>query len=98
MLRQSAPEQLFAEPLEEDMTMLQPQRIALRAHQEAGQALDLKKDIACRVTPSDGFYSLGDKIFVLMKDEFEKKAESGFKERWCRKKVPWFLFRFTNQF
>ena len=60
----STPEQLSAEPPEEDRTMLQLQRIALRAHQEARQALDLRKDLARRVMPSDGPYSLGAKVFV----------------------------------
>ena len=45
--------------------MLQLQRIALRAHQEARQALDLRKDLARRVMPSDGPYSLGDKVFCV---------------------------------
>ena len=79
----STPEQLSAEPPEEDRTMLQLQRIALRAHQEARQALDLRKDIARRVMPSDGPYSLGDKVFVWVKDESKKKAEG----IWVRGKV-----------
>ena len=79
----STPEQLSAKPPEEDRTMLQLQRIALRAHQEARQALDLRKDIARRVMPSDGPYSLGDKVFVWMKDESKKKAEG----IWVRGKV-----------
>ena len=79
----STPEQLSAEPPEEDRTMLQLQRIALRAHQEARQALDLRKDLASRVMPSDGPYSLGDKVFVWMKDESKKKAEG----IWVRGKV-----------
>ena len=79
----STPEQLSAEPPEEDRTMLQLQRIALRAHQEARQALDLRKGIARRVMPSDRPYSLGDKVFVWMKDESKKKAEG----IWVRGKV-----------
>ena len=79
----STPEQLSADPPEEDRTMLQLQRIALRAHQEARQALDLRKDIARRVMPSDGPYSLGDKVFVWMNDESKKKAEG----IWVRGKV-----------
>ena len=79
----STPEQLSAEPPEEDRTMLQLQRIALRAHQEARQALDLRKDIARRVMPSDGPYSLGDKVCVWMKDESKQKAEG----IWVRRKV-----------
>ena len=63
--------------------MLQLQRIALRAHQEARQALDLRKDLARRAMPSDGPYALGDKVFVWMKDESKKKAEG----IWVRGKV-----------
>ena len=82
-LETSTPEQLSAEPPEEDRTILQLQRIALRAHQEARQALDLRKDLARRVMPSDGPYSLGDKVFIWMKDESKKKAEG----IWVRGKV-----------
>ena len=64
----STPEELSSEPPEEDRTMLQLQRIALKAHQEARQAMDLCKDLARRVMPSDGPYSPGDKVFVWMKD------------------------------
>ena len=79
----STPEQLSSEPPEEDRTMLQLQRIALKAHQEARQAIDLRKDLARRAMPSDGPYSPGDKVFVCMKDESKKKSEG----IWVRGKV-----------
>ena len=79
----STPEQLSSEPPEEDRTMLQLQRIALKAHQEARQAMDLRKDLARRVMPSGGPYSPGDKVFVWMKDESKKKPEG----IWVRGKV-----------
>ena len=79
----STPEQLSSEPPEEDRTMLQLQRIALKAHQEARQAMDLRKDLARHVMPSDGPYSPGDKVFVWMKDESKKKSEG----IWVRGKV-----------
>ena len=79
----STPEQLSSEPPEEDRTMLQLQRIALKAHQEARQAMDLRKDLARRVMPSDGPYSPGDKVFVWMTDESKKKSEG----IWVRGKV-----------
>ena len=100
-MESSTPEQLPAEPPEEDRTMLQLQRIALRAHQEARQALDLGKDLSRRVMPSDGPYSLGDKVFVWMKDESKKRSEG----IWVRGNVvsqegamPSFWFRFTDLF
>ena len=60
-----SPEQLSVNPSSEDRTTLELQRIALRAHQEARQAIDLRKDLARRVMPSDGPYKKGDRVFVL---------------------------------
>ena len=65
----TTPEQLSANPSDEDRTTLELQRIAMRAHQEARQSLDLRKDLARRVTPSDGPYHKGDRVFVWHKDE-----------------------------
>ena len=45
--------------------------------------MDLRKDLARRVMPSDGPYSPGDKVFVWMKDESKKKSEG----IWVRGKV-----------
>ena len=71
----STPEQLSANPPEEDRTTLDLQRIAMRAHQEARQSIDLRKDLARRVMPSDGPYQKGDRVFVWHKDESKKKSE-----------------------
>ena len=71
----STPEQLSANPSPEDRTTLDLQRIAMRAHQEARQSLDLWKDLARRVMPSDGPYQKGDRVFVWHKDESKKKSE-----------------------
>ena len=70
-----SPEQLSVNPSSEDRTTLELQRIALRAHQEARQAIDLRKDLARRVMPSDGPYRKGDRVFVWHKDESKKKSE-----------------------
>ena len=79
----STPEQLSSDPPDEDRTMLQLQRIAFNAHQEARRAMDLRKDLARRVMPSDSPYSPGDKVFAWMKDESKKKSEG----IWFRGKV-----------
>ena len=71
----STPEQLSADPSDEDRTTLDLQRIAMRAHQEGRQSLDLHKDLARRVMPSDGPYVKGDRVFVWHKDESKKKSE-----------------------
>ena len=43
---------LSVDPLPEDKTQLELQRLALRAHQEARQAADLRHDMAKRTMPS----------------------------------------------
>ena len=57
------PEQLTSEPPEEDISTLALQRLALRAHQEARQAADLRHDMARRTMPSDGPYKQGNQVF-----------------------------------
>ncbi|CAE7361785.1 unnamed protein product [Symbiodinium sp. CCMP2456] len=71
----STPEQLSVDPAEEDRTTLDLQRIAMRAHQEARQSIELRKDQARRAMPSDGPYKKGDRVFVWHKDESKKKSE-----------------------
>ena len=68
-------DELSANPSNEDRTTLDLQRIAMRAHQEARQSLDLRRDLARRVMPSDGPYQKGDRVFVWHKDESKKKSE-----------------------
>ena len=46
-----SPEQLSVDPSLENRTTLELE-VALRAHQEARQAIDLRKDLARRVMPS----------------------------------------------
>jgi len=52
----SDPAQLRVDMLPEDKNQLELQRLALRAHQEARQAADLRHDMAKRTMPSDGPY------------------------------------------
>ena len=47
----------------------------MKAHLEARQCTDLKKDLAKRVMPSDGPYTKGEKVFVWHKDDNKKKSE-----------------------
>ena len=58
------PAQLSVEPLAEDRTQQELQRLALKTHQEARQAADLRHDMAKRTMPSDGPYKPGGKVFV----------------------------------
>ena len=77
------PEQLTSEPPEEDISTLALQRLALRAHQEARQAADLRHDMARRTLPSDGPYNQGDEVFYWHQDSSKFKD----KGRWIRGKV-----------
>ena len=77
------PEQLTSEPPEEDISTLALQRLALRAHQEARQAADLRHDMARRTMPSDGPYKHGDEVFYWHPDSSKFKD----KGRWIRGKV-----------
>ena len=82
----SDPAQLSVDPLPEDKTQLELQMLALRAHQEARQAADLRHDMAKRTMPSDGPYKPGDKVFVwsspVNANAIASKAWK--KERWIR--------------
>ena len=51
------PEQLSTKGLPEDRTASQLKTIAMKAHLEARQSADLKKDLAKRVMSSDGPYT-----------------------------------------
>ena len=86
-------EQLSANPSDEDRTTLELQCIAMRAHQEARQSLDLRKDLARRVMPSDCPHQKGDRVFVWHKDESKKKAY-GSEELLCHRKVLWCWLKF----
>ena len=82
----SDPAQLSVELLPEDRTQQVLQRLALKAHQEARQAADLRHDTAKRTMPSDGPYKPGDKVFVwtapVNANSIASKAWR--KERWVR--------------
>ena len=47
----------------------------MKAHLEARQSVDLRKDLARRVMPSAGPYTKREKVFVWHKDDNTKKGE-----------------------
>ena len=49
--------------------------MALRAHLEARQSANLRRDLARRVLPSDGPYVHGDRVFVWIADKAKYKAD-----------------------
>ena len=50
----------------------------MKAHLEARQSADLKKDLAKRVMSSDGPYTKGEKVFVWHKDDNKKNSEGAW--------------------
>ena len=82
----SDPAQLSVDPLPEDKTQQELQRLALNAHQEARQAADLRHDMARRTMPSDGPYKPGDKVFVWISPPGANALASKAwkKEKWIR--------------
>ena len=74
------PDHLSAVELPRDSTL---NELALRAHLEARQSADLRRDLARRVLPSDGPYAHGDRAFVWIDDKAKYKAVG----RWARARV-----------
>ena len=60
------PDMLSAVDLPRDANLTELKKLALRAHLEARQSADLRRDLARRIHPSDGPYALGDRAFVWM--------------------------------
>ena len=58
------------------------QRLAIKAHLEAQQMQDLRKDLARRLRPSEGPFKAGDKVFYW--DQDRAKIKSG---HWLRGRV-----------
>ena len=92
----SDPAQLSIEPLAEDRTQIELQRLALRGQQEARQAADLRHDMAKRTMPSDGPYKPGEKFLfgcllptlaLLLQKHTRKK--DGSEVLLSHRKVPW---------
>ena len=82
----SDPAQLSVEPLAEDRTQQELQRLALKTHQEARGAADLRHDMAKRTMPWDGPYKPGDKVFVWSAPANANSVASNAlrKETWIR--------------
>ena len=66
-----------------DATLNELRKLALKAHLEARQSADLRRDLARRVLPSDGPYAHGDRVFVWIDDKAKYKAVG----RWARARV-----------
>jgi hypothetical protein len=76
------PEQLSVEPPLSEVRDQMLQRLAMNAHNEARQLLDLRRDLARRLRPTDGPFQVGDKIFYWVQDP--NKIKPG---EWVRGKV-----------
>ena len=74
---------MSAVDLPRDATLNELRKLALKAHLEARQSADLRRDLARRVLPSDGPYAHGDRVFVWIDDKAKYKAVG----RWARARV-----------
>ena len=83
LLELMKPDQLSAVDLPRDATLNELRKLALKAHLEARQSADLRRDLARRVLPSDGPYAHGDRVFVWIDDKAKYKAVG----RWARARV-----------
>ena len=92
----STPEQLSADPSDEDRTTLDLQQIAMRAHQEARQSLDLRKDLARRVMPSARREIVC--LFGIKMSRRRSLKVYGSEELWCPKRVLWFWLKSIARF
>ena len=68
------PDQLTAVDLPRDATLNELRKPALRAHLEARQSADLRRDPARRVLPPDGPYAHGDRVFAWIDHKAKYKA------------------------
>ena len=100
----SDPAQLSVDPLPEDKTQLELQRLALRAHQEARQAADLRHDMAKPTMPSDGPYKPGDKVsfgvplsMLTLLLQRHGRRKDGSEVLLSLRKVLWSMFMSTTQ-
>ena len=82
MTENADPGQLSEPPTDDQQKNDVLQRLALKAHIEAQQLQDLRRDIASRLRPSEGPFSAGERVFYW--DQDHSKIKSG---RWCRAKV-----------
>ena len=77
------PEQLTADVPEAERKAAVLMRLAMKAHLEARQLQDLKHDIAKNLSPSDGPYDAGQKVFWWRHDQTKSKPGGV----WVRAKV-----------
>ena len=93
------PDQLSAVELPRDSTLNELKKLALRAHLEARQSADLRRDLARRVLPSDGPYAHGDRVFVWIDDKAKYKAvAAGLVLELSHRMEPLLLWRQTRQY
>jgi hypothetical protein len=76
------PAQLSAEPEGDELRDQIVAKLALKAHQEAQQIQDIRRDLARKLRSSDGPFKAGENVFYW--DQDHSQIKSG---RWVRGKV-----------
>ena len=79
------PGQLTQEPSPETVTDFKLQQIAIKAHLEARQSADLRRDIAAQLRPSSGPLVNGQRVWYYEQDPNTTKAGA-----WLRGKITGF--------
>ncbi|CAE7547703.1 BSL3 [Symbiodinium sp. CCMP2592] len=81
------PNQLTGNPTDTEVTARAIKELANRAYQEARQSDDLRRDLAARLSMTEGPFSLGDKVFYWSEDK-SKIGSTGSKHgSWLKGKV-----------
>ena len=71
------PEQLSLQPPASETRSTDLRRMAIKAHLEARQADDLRRDLAHRVRPSSGPFLQGDKVYVWLQTNSQAIKDHG---------------------
>jgi hypothetical protein len=83
------PAQISEDPPKEGANALTLPRLALRAHQEARQLQDLRKDIARNLRSSDGPFAPGARVFYWDHDASKISRGSGSEQESSSNKAQW---------
>ena len=87
------PEQLSSTLSAPELNDQKLQKLAMKTYLEARQREDIREDLASRLMPSDGPFSVGEHVYYWQVDPNKIKhgVADGLKERLLARKVPYAL-------
>ena len=83
----SEPNQLTGNPTDTEVTARAIRELANKAYQEARQSDDLRRDLASRLSMSDGPFTLGDKVYYWSVDTSKIGSTGSRQGSWIKGKV-----------